>query len=221
MMQLDAKGHHEHTDGQHAVLEATFLPGVVSFAVFAPILMQAITIVGIVPGVILLLFSPCIYFGVRPLFVFRLFVFVFFFRFASLCWCVVSDSLLLNRPLLCCAQALANYNSRRLTLTKEAIIYKSGFFSCCCCCWSETTKTVPLEKIQDVELSQNWLQRCWGAFAAGFCCCVVAICCVVIVCCGRCMMLLCSCCCVRVTGLHQLAIQTAGSINPYRPVVCV
>jgi len=117
----DSKRHEAHTYGQTPLVEANFLPALVSCRVWGPFTALLMTIVGIPVAFAYLLFTPFVYIATK-----------------------------------------ATFNSLRLTLTHEALIYKSGYYFFCCCCWAENTKTVPLEKIQDVELSQNVIERIWG-----------------------------------------------------------
>ena len=36
-----------------------------------------------------------------------------------------------------------------------------GAYACCCCCWSESTKSLSLEKITDLSVSQGCIERCF------------------------------------------------------------
>eukprot|EP01084_Bolivina_argentea_P259918 438778_1 len=50
-------------------------------------------------------------------------------------------------------------NSGKATVTDKQLILKQGYYGCCCCCWNESTKSVPLDKITDLQIQQGCLQR--------------------------------------------------------------
>merc|ERR1719356_1594989 len=52
--------------------------------------------------------------------------------------------------------------SRIAAVTDSQLVLKQGYFGCCCCCWNETTKSVPLDKITDLQVQQGCLQQCFG-----------------------------------------------------------
>ena len=51
--------------------------------------------------------------------------------------------------------------SRKGAVTDQKIVLKQGWFSCCCCCWNEKIKSVPLDKITDLQKQQNCVQKCF------------------------------------------------------------
>jgi len=51
--------------------------------------------------------------------------------------------------------------SRTAAVTERQLVLKQGYFGCCCCCWNETTKSVPLDKITDLQVQQGCVQRCF------------------------------------------------------------
>eukprot|EP01083_Nonionella_stella_P038591 104961_1 len=71
-------------------------------------------------SVILLLFCPCIYYGIY-----------------------------------------SSTHSRKAAVTERQLVLKQGAYGCFCCCWGEKTKSVSLEKITDLSISQGCLQRCY------------------------------------------------------------
>ena len=46
-------------------------------------------------------------------------------------------------------------NSRIAAVTDDKLVLKQGYYSCFCCCWNEKTKSVPLEKITDLQKQQG------------------------------------------------------------------
>merc|ERR1712087_222924 len=51
--------------------------------------------------------------------------------------------------------------SRTAAVTERQLVLKQGYYGCCCCCWNETTKSVPLDKITDLQVQQGCIQRCF------------------------------------------------------------
>eukprot|EP00483_Globobulimina_turgida_P001761 UN01763 len=51
--------------------------------------------------------------------------------------------------------------SRKAAVTERQLVLKQGAYGCCCCCWNEKTKSVSLEKITDLSVSQGCLERCF------------------------------------------------------------
>ena len=70
--------------------------------------------------------------------------------------------------LLCgasCRQEEAD--SFRLTLTAHSIDFQQMLFTCGCCCKSVTTKSIPLDKVQDVMLKGDCCGDCCGCSEGG------------------------------------------------------
>eukprot|EP01084_Bolivina_argentea_P198506 339896_1 len=42
--------------------------------------------------------------------------------------------------------------SRLAAVTDKQLVLKQGYYGCCCCCWNEKTKSVPLDKITDLQI---------------------------------------------------------------------
>lgn len=61
----------------------------------------------------------------------------------------------------CCTHCPTRPASAALQLDKDAVQLNSASNDCCCHIAS-SVKTVPLEKIQDVELSKDWVQSIFG-----------------------------------------------------------
>eukprot|EP00485_Elphidium_margaritaceum_P000728 CAMPEP_0202686892 /NCGR_PEP_ID=MMETSP1385-20130828/2654_1 /ASSEMBLY_ACC=CAM_ASM_000861 /TAXON_ID=933848 /ORGANISM="Elphidium margaritaceum" /LENGTH=257 /DNA_ID=CAMNT_0049341567 /DNA_START=29 /DNA_END=799 /DNA_ORIENTATION=+ len=60
----------------------------------------------------------------------------------------------------CCWFAMkSSAESRKAAVTNSQIVVKSGAYGCFCCCWGETTKSVALQKITDVSVSQDCCAR--------------------------------------------------------------
>merc|ERR1719361_555487 len=51
--------------------------------------------------------------------------------------------------------------SRVAAVTGKQLVLQQGYYTCCCCCWNQATKSVPLEKITDLQLQQGCIQRCF------------------------------------------------------------
>ena len=51
--------------------------------------------------------------------------------------------------------------SRLAAVTDRQLVLKQGYYGCCCCCWNESTKSVPLDKITDLQVQQGCIQRCF------------------------------------------------------------
>eukprot|EP00486_Rosalina_sp_Unknown_P000806 CAMPEP_0201564970 /NCGR_PEP_ID=MMETSP0190_2-20130828/3735_1 /ASSEMBLY_ACC=CAM_ASM_000263 /TAXON_ID=37353 /ORGANISM="Rosalina sp." /LENGTH=246 /DNA_ID=CAMNT_0047981867 /DNA_START=43 /DNA_END=783 /DNA_ORIENTATION=+ len=51
--------------------------------------------------------------------------------------------------------------SRVAAVTDRQLVLKQGYYGCCCCCWNESTKSVPLDKITDLQVQQGCIQRCF------------------------------------------------------------
>eukprot|EP01084_Bolivina_argentea_P257150 433176_1 len=49
--------------------------------------------------------------------------------------------------------------SRLAAVTERQLVLKQGCYGGCCCCWNERTKSVPLNKITDLQKQQGCLQR--------------------------------------------------------------
>merc|ERR1712087_137468 len=52
--------------------------------------------------------------------------------------------------------------SRIAAVTDSQLVLKQGYFGCCCCCWNESTKSVPLDKITDLQVQQGCIQNCFN-----------------------------------------------------------
>merc|ERR1719330_783503 len=65
--------------------------------------------------------------------------------------------------LYCCIRYNANKwaESRVAAVTDKQLVLKQGYYTCCCCCWNSATKSVPLEKITDLQLQQGCVQKCF------------------------------------------------------------
>ena len=50
-------------------------------------------------------------------------------------------------------------NSRRAAVTDKVIVLRQGYYTCCCICWNESTKSVALNKVTDLSISQNCCQK--------------------------------------------------------------
>lgn len=67
-------------------------------------------------------------------------------------------------PFFYCCIAYAvrtSMESRKAAVTDKQIVYKWGYYGCFCCCWNEKIKTVPLDKITDLQIQQGCVQRCF------------------------------------------------------------
>jgi hypothetical protein len=53
-------------------------------------------------------------------------------------------------------------NSRRCVVTTRSLYYYTESPCCCCCLWGQEQKFIPLDKIQDITIQQNWLQKKFG-----------------------------------------------------------
>ena len=65
-------------------------------------------------------------------------------------------------PFICCCiwyGAKEAANSRKAVVTDKVMVARAGFYSCCCCCWNEATKSVSLDKITDLSISQGCIER--------------------------------------------------------------
>mmetsp|Transcript_44446 Transcript_44446/g.71188 ORF Transcript_44446/g.71188 Transcript_44446/m.71188 type:complete len:244 (+) Transcript_44446:29-760(+) len=53
--------------------------------------------------------------------------------------------------------------SRIAAVTDKQLVLKQGSFGCGCwaCCWNESTKSVPLNQITDLQVQQGCVQRCF------------------------------------------------------------
>mmetsp|Transcript_57941 Transcript_57941/g.96095 ORF Transcript_57941/g.96095 Transcript_57941/m.96095 type:complete len:243 (+) Transcript_57941:53-781(+) len=51
--------------------------------------------------------------------------------------------------------------SRKAVVTDRQLVLKQGRYSCCCMCWNESTKSIPLDKITDLQMQQGCVQRCF------------------------------------------------------------
>ena len=51
--------------------------------------------------------------------------------------------------------------SRVAAVTDSQLVLKQGYYGMCCCCWNESTKSVPLDKITDLQVQQGCIQRCF------------------------------------------------------------
>lgn len=47
-------------------------------------------------------------------------------------------------------------------MTDSQLVLRQGYFGCFCCCWNESTKSVPLDKITDLQIQQGCIQNCYG-----------------------------------------------------------
>eukprot|EP01083_Nonionella_stella_P193724 715144_1 len=52
-------------------------------------------------------------------------------------------------------------HSRKAAVTERQLVLKQGMYGCCCCCWNEKTKSLSLEKITDLSISQGCVERCF------------------------------------------------------------
>jgi len=52
--------------------------------------------------------------------------------------------------------------SRRCVVTTRSLYYYTESPCCCCCLWGQEQKFIPLDKIQDITIQQNWLQKKFG-----------------------------------------------------------
>lgn len=51
--------------------------------------------------------------------------------------------------------------SRIAAVTDRQLVLKQGYYGCCCLFWNESTKSVPLDKITDLQVQQGCIQRCF------------------------------------------------------------
>mmetsp|Transcript_2903 Transcript_2903/g.3538 ORF Transcript_2903/g.3538 Transcript_2903/m.3538 type:complete len:254 (-) Transcript_2903:185-946(-) len=68
-------------------------------------------------------------------------------------------------PFICCCiwyGAKEAANSRKAVVTDKVMVARAGFYSCCCCCWNEATKSVSLDKITDLSISQSCIESCFN-----------------------------------------------------------
>ena len=52
--------------------------------------------------------------------------------------------------------------SRKAAVTDKIVVLRSGYYSCCCMCWNEATKSVSLDKITDLSISQSCIESCFN-----------------------------------------------------------
>merc|ERR1719330_2356 len=52
--------------------------------------------------------------------------------------------------------------SRISAVTDSQLVIHQGAFGMGCCCWNESTKSVPLDKITDLQIQQGCIQKCFG-----------------------------------------------------------
>eukprot|EP01084_Bolivina_argentea_P092744 166834_1 len=52
-------------------------------------------------------------------------------------------------------------SSRLAAVTDKQLVLKQGYYGCCCCCWNQSTKSVPLNKITDLQVQQGCIQKCF------------------------------------------------------------
>jgi len=52
--------------------------------------------------------------------------------------------------------------SRLAVVTDSQLVLKQGYNGCCCVFWNESTKSVPLDKITDLQVQQGCIQKCYG-----------------------------------------------------------
>eukprot|EP01084_Bolivina_argentea_P035584 65990_1 len=82
--------------------------------------------------------------------------------------CLTYASVHVLAPLFCLCYPCLRYavstsaESRKGAVTERQLVLKQGAYGCCCCCWNEMTKSVSLEKITDLSISQGCLQRCFN-----------------------------------------------------------
>merc|ERR1712187_802867 len=49
--------------------------------------------------------------------------------------------------------------SRVAAVTDKQLVLKQGSYGCCCCLWNQSTKSVPLDKITDLQVQQGCIQK--------------------------------------------------------------
>lgn len=59
-----------------------------------------------------------------------------------------------------CCLCRQYFESVKITITKRSLVCESG--GVCCHCVPHSVKTILLDRIQDVSISQNCLERCFG-----------------------------------------------------------
>jgi hypothetical protein len=53
-------------------------------------------------------------------------------------------------------------NSFELVLTNQNIYFRQKFFNCGFCCQETQSKTIPLDRIQDINIISDWIGDCCG-----------------------------------------------------------
>ena len=73
------------------------------------------------------------------------------------CMCYVVGCCLCGAPAYFCGAPARKKEKEmfQLHVTETSIVSHREVVSCGCCCWSKIHKTIPLEKVQDVSVSQN------------------------------------------------------------------
>lgn len=89
-------------------------------------------------------------------------------------FCTCSAAFAQLYPILTPIYFCAGYSARKeeaesfsLTLTPHAIHYTQKLYACACCCQNTTTKTIPLDKVQDVMIVSDCCGDCCGYAEAG------------------------------------------------------
>jgi len=59
-----------------------------------------------------------------------------------------------------CCLCRQYFGTVKITITRRSIVAESG--GVCCHCIPHSVKTILLDRIQDVSISQGCLERCWG-----------------------------------------------------------
>merc|ERR1719150_1044758 len=88
-------------------------------------------------------------------------------KYCLCCGCICSAMTVVFWPiytlLFCCIRhcTITSAYSRKAAVTDRQLVLKQGYYTFCCCCWNESTKSVPLNKITDLEVQQGCIQKCF------------------------------------------------------------